>query len=181
MTDTIYVNPATGEEVEQDFAGAIAIGGTGGRGEEEDRSWVPAWYSEKMLEVEADTEAIEHEAAVIRAQTDRKLARLRAKASWLEHHWKPEVRILVGEKLKGVTQRFVDTFHGRLAFRKTNTTEVTDKSAAILWAKKNAPSAVERVTTTKLVMKELPKGKDVPGVKRIKSESFTWSAPKVKK
>ena len=139
--------------------------------EESEADWLPDYYMKKLVQIKARRE-------VIKAQTERLLSALDSEERALDWRYKARLEAIAEEQSKALGKRHVDYIYGRAQFRKGTKTTVEDEQAAIKWSAVNCPRAIKVETKTKLLRGELPKNKEIPGVKRETSTKFSVSFPK---
>ncbi len=167
----IWINPATGEYSETPVDGWLMdyVGETWSPHEEQpDSEWLGDWITRKLAQIEGE------EKALTAAYQDR-IRSLRARRSAINYRYGQRLEVVTGEALQGSKKKSVAWAAGKTGWRKKRGTEVTDESAAILWAQENAPEAV-KYSDPSLLVSKLPKealeAGDVPGVAKKQGDEF---------
>jgi hypothetical protein len=109
------------------------------------------WVMERLMEADA---AIYGDLARLAAVTEHIQSRIKEQSrrrDWLRARFASELEQYAAGQLCGQKARTLVLDHGKIAFRKTpGSTTVTDMTAAVEWAKQNAPDAL-KITETVLV------------------------------
>ena len=166
---TMYVNTETGEltDVWEDGLQPVEAPSE----VQEDSEWLVDYYLRKRVKVDAQLSAL-------KIMYDRRVRALEGELRGLEVVYGNRVKLVVNGDLVGAKKKSVDYEYGTMGYRTSNRTEVTDKKAAIAWARENAPDAVKVELKETLLKSELPKKAQIPGIERIKKNNFYVSIPK---
>tara|TARA_R110002110_G_scaffold225632_6_gene439714 strand:+ start:1530 stop:2084 length:555 start_codon:yes stop_codon:yes gene_type:complete len=167
-----WIDPLTGEVSVAFREGWVEVDKPPEEGDEEedDAEWLPDYFMTRVLTIHAKK-------AAIKAQTARLLKDLDSQEKAL--NWRYMERLEDVAWLKSVEnkKKYADFTYGRVAFRKSSKTIVTDEAAAMRWAADNCPKAIKIETKTKLLRSELPKDESVPGIERETTTRCSVSYP----
>ena len=127
------------------------------------------WYARIRAKIAEDRMVVDarrdYELAQILANYDAICKVLDRQEEALDQSWPGHVspgemaRQFVSERIKTTKQRYVQTIHGRVGFRRKpakDRREITDNDAAIAWAEENCPEAVTTKATKSIAKSKLP-------------------------
>ena len=135
-----------------------------------DESWVPNFLLRELLHCDAEEGAI-------MAQVNSLLADVKKRRHYLEWRYKKRAEAETALQLKARNEgkkkkkKSIAWPFGKCGWKSKPTLEVTDKVATIAWARKKCPAAVKEGEPS-LLTSALPKGVEIPGIKRGTSNTF---------
>lgn len=163
--ESIWVDPATGEIVDEGTEGAVELHleAEERAAQRPDEDWLGDWLTRQHVHLNA-------EEAALKEQHKKRMGQIAARRSYLSWAYDKRIENVVTRALEGQRKRSVEFAFGSAGFRSSTKTDVTDEMIALSWAKEHAPDAIKK-TPDKLLVSKLPKG-DVPGVERRKVDTF---------
>lgn len=160
-----WVDPKTGEIVEEGTKGAVRIEPIDVKAEEPaeerpDCEWLPDYYTKRLAGWAAKERLLDRQYA-------RRIAQLRADRASFKRYYASQIRAEVQAEMMVQRRCSVDYAYGRLGFRSIpGKFEVQDKAVVIKWAQENTPWAIKNIPAKVDLLKSgLPKGAKVPGAK----------------
>ena len=144
LTKIVWVNPKTGEVVDEEFEGAVGL-------EEDvtptdpDSVWLGDWLTKQDVQLTAEEKAI-------KAQMGSLLKIIKARRAYLKFGYEERLKTVVRTRLKeqGGKKKSVSFNYGNSGWRSGSRILVDDEAKALEWAREHCTAAVK---TTPMNMK----------------------------
>ena len=169
----LWVDPETGAIVEPGTEGAEQLdkwdvqgpAGCEEQADQEDFSWVPAWYLKRMGHVAS-------ERSILKAQYKAMMARLDNIERHLRWRWSEVFAGMVEETIasEGGKKKSVNYLEGKAGFRTVNKVDIFDEDLAKDHCREKIQDAVR--VKEDLMISQIPKDVEVPGIRRWQEEKF---------
>lgn len=194
MTEEIlWIDETTGEVVEEGAEGAVAIyrdeiptpglrerataAEAGHKSEhvfddeEADTAWLPDWFLTRLLMIDAEEKAL-------RAKFKADLRAIKARRSTHLWRWVKRFRQAVQALVAKAPTKSLNFKGGRSGWRKPRGVEVHDKKAALDWLLDHDHFDAVKTYEPDVLTSKIPKGLEVPGLKRPTEDEFFYTLTK---